>query len=157
VPGHTPGVGSVIRANTDATRAFVPQIDAALVVIGTDPPISGEELAVEEAAAQVGTLLFVLSKADRSTETERGEAVASRRVLADRLRTERTGAAGQRDRAAERRTSVQRLGRWRTRCGRSPIGRRRAGRHAARRGSERLRSGCGAISTSNAPPSRVRS
>ena len=86
----TPGVGSVIRANTDATRAFVPQIDAALVVIGTDPPISGEELAlVEEAAAQVGTLLFVLSKADRSTDTERGEAVAfTRRVLAERLRTE---------------------------------------------------------------------
>ncbi|MDX2166019.1 MAG: dynamin family protein [Deltaproteobacteria bacterium] len=86
----TPGVGSVIRANTDATRDFVPQIDAALVVIGTDPPISGEELAlVEAAAAQVGSLLFVLSKADRSTDAERREAVAfTRRVLAERLRTE---------------------------------------------------------------------
>jgi len=83
----TPGVGSVIRANTDATRDFVPQIDAALVVVGTDPPISGEELAlVEEAAAQVGALLFVLSKADRSTAAERAEAVAfTRRVLAERL------------------------------------------------------------------------
>jgi hypothetical protein len=83
----TPGVGSVIRANTDATRQFVPQIDAALVVVGTDPPISGEELAlVEEAAAQVGALLFVLSKADRSTDAERGEAVAfTRRVLSERL------------------------------------------------------------------------
>ncbi len=84
----TPGIGSVIRANTDATREFVPQIDAALVVLGTDPPISGEELAlVEEAAAQVGTLLFVLSKADRSTDAERGEAIAfTRRVLVERLR-----------------------------------------------------------------------
>jgi hypothetical protein len=84
----TPGVGSVIRANTDATREFVPQIDAALVLIGTDPPISGEELAlVEEAAAQVGTLLFVLSKADRATDAERGEAIAfTRRVLLERLR-----------------------------------------------------------------------
>jgi len=84
----TPGVGSVIRANTDATREFVPQIDAAVVVIGTDPPISGEELAlVEETAAQVGALLFVLSKADRSTDVERGEAVAfTRRVLTERLR-----------------------------------------------------------------------
>ena len=83
----TPGVGSVIRANTDATREFVPQIDAALVVVGTDPPISGEELAlVEETAAQVGTLLFVLSKADRSTDAERSEAVAfTRRVLTERL------------------------------------------------------------------------
>ncbi len=86
----TPGVGSVIRANTDATRQFVPQIDAALVVIGTDPPISGEELAlVEETAAQVGTLLFVLSKADRSSAAERGEAIAfTKRVLAERLRRE---------------------------------------------------------------------
>ncbi|MBX3023656.1 dynamin family protein [bacterium] len=84
----TPGVGSVIRANTDATRAFVPQIDAALVVIGTDPPLSGEELAlVEDAAAQVDTLRFVLSKADRATDAERDEAVAfTRRVLAERLR-----------------------------------------------------------------------
>lgn len=83
----TPGVGSVIRANTDATREFVPQIDAALIVIGTDPPISGDELAlVAETAAQVGTLLFVVSKADRSTDRERGEAVAfTRRVLAERL------------------------------------------------------------------------
>lgn len=83
----TPGVGSVIRANTDATRAFVPRIDAALVVIGTDPPISGEELAlIEDAAAQVGALRFVLSKADRASAAERGEAVAfARRVLAERL------------------------------------------------------------------------
>lgn len=86
----TPGVGSVIRANSDATREFVPQIDAALVVLGTDPPISGEELAlVEETAAQVGALLFVLGKADRASPAERDQAIAfTRRVLADRLRTE---------------------------------------------------------------------
>lgn len=84
----TPGIGSVIRANSDATREFVPQIDAALVVLGTDPPISGEELAlVEEAAAQVSTLVFALSKADRATEAERAEAAAfARRVLGERLR-----------------------------------------------------------------------
>lgn len=83
----TPGVGSVIRANSEATREFVPQLDAALVVLGTDPPISGEELAlVEAAAAQAGALLFVLGKADRATAAERGEAVAfTRRVLAERL------------------------------------------------------------------------
>lgn len=86
----TPGVGSVIRANTAATREFVPQIDAALVVIGTDPPLSGEELAlIEETAAQVDTVLFVLGKADRSSAAEREEAMAfTRRVLAERLRTD---------------------------------------------------------------------
>lgn len=36
----TPGLGSVYAANTAATRAFVPHIDAALVVVGPDPPIS---------------------------------------------------------------------------------------------------------------------
>jgi hypothetical protein len=40
----TPGIGSVITANTEATRAFVPHIDAALVVIGADPPISADEV-----------------------------------------------------------------------------------------------------------------
>jgi hypothetical protein len=34
----TPGLGSVSLANTEATRAFVPHIDAALVVLGADPP-----------------------------------------------------------------------------------------------------------------------
>jgi hypothetical protein len=83
----TPGIGSVIRANTDVTRQFVPQIDAALVVLGVDPPISGDELAlVEQAAAQVATLVFVLNKADRSPERERDEAIAfARRVLTEHL------------------------------------------------------------------------
>jgi hypothetical protein len=44
----TPGLGSVFAASSETTRAFVPQIDAALVVLGTDPPISGEELELLE-------------------------------------------------------------------------------------------------------------
>lgn len=81
----TPGIGSVIGANTDATKQFVPQIDAALVVLGVDPPISGEELAlVVQAARHIDTLLFVINKADRSTDAERREASAfARRVLAE--------------------------------------------------------------------------
>jgi GTP-binding protein EngB required for normal cell division len=83
----TPGIGSVITANTEATRAFVPQIDAALIVVGADPPISGDELIlIETLARQVGQLIVVLSKADRLTETERAEAIAfTRKVLAERL------------------------------------------------------------------------
>jgi len=83
----TPGIGSVVTANTDATRAFVPHIDAALVVIGADPPISGDEVAlIEQAAKHVNELIFVLNKADRLTETERREATAfARKVLAQRL------------------------------------------------------------------------
>ncbi len=62
----TPGVGSIRAGNTAATRALVPHVDAAVVVLGADPPISGEEMAlVEEIAAHVETLVFVLNKADR--------------------------------------------------------------------------------------------
>jgi hypothetical protein len=83
----TPGLGSVYAANSAATLAFVPQIDAALVVLGTDPPISGEELALVEAMGkQVDHLIFVLNKADRVREAESREAAAfARRVIAKRL------------------------------------------------------------------------
>ncbi len=83
----TPGIGSTFIGNTEATRAFAPQIDAALVVLGADPPISGEELAlIVEVAGRVDALIFVLNKADRLSENERNEArVFMQRVLADRL------------------------------------------------------------------------
>jgi GTP-binding protein EngB required for normal cell division len=79
----TPGLGSVSAANSATTRAFVPQIDAAIVVVGTDPPISGEELAlVEQVRAQVGHLLVVLNKSDRVSDAESAEAAAfTSRVL----------------------------------------------------------------------------
>ena len=68
----TPGLGSVFEGNTRATREFVPQIDAAVVVIGADPPISGEELdLIADVARHVGHLIIVLNKADRVTDEER--------------------------------------------------------------------------------------
>jgi GTP-binding protein EngB required for normal cell division len=83
----TPGLGSVFQANSAALGAFVPHIDAALVVLGADPPISGEELDfVETLARQTGALLFVLNKADRLPEGDLEEGVRfARRVLAERL------------------------------------------------------------------------
>jgi GTP-binding protein EngB required for normal cell division len=83
----TPGLGSISEANTAATRAFVPHIDAALVVLGADPPITGEELAlVQEAARQVRELVFVFNKADRTSDHERAEAIRfAERVLGARL------------------------------------------------------------------------
>lgn len=72
----TPGLGSVFTGNTAATHAFIPHIDAALVVIGADPPLAGEELALVEAVAhQVQDLVLVLNKADRTTSEERAAAV----------------------------------------------------------------------------------
>jgi GTP-binding protein EngB required for normal cell division len=83
----TPGLGSVFAANTAATQAFVPLIDAALIVIGTDPPITGDELAmVELVASKIPELIIVLNKADRVSETERSQAVAfAQRVLSRQL------------------------------------------------------------------------
>jgi hypothetical protein len=71
----TPGVGSVFAGSAKATRDFVPQIDAAIAVIGSDPPLSGEEAALIRTVGQtVRELIVVLNKADRSPESERREA-----------------------------------------------------------------------------------
>lgn len=71
----TPGLGSVFTANSLATRAFIPQIDAAMVVTGADPPLAGDELAlVEDVAKNVRDVILVINKADKTTEAERSSA-----------------------------------------------------------------------------------
>lgn len=81
----TPGLGSVFEGNTAATRAFVPQIDAAIVVIGADPPLTGDELdLIDDASRHVSTLIFVLNKADRATENEREQATAFAQTVVER-------------------------------------------------------------------------
>jgi len=71
----TPGLGSAFGGNTVATQAFIPHIDAALVVLGADPPLAGDELAVVKTVAQqVRDLIVVLNKADRTTDAERAAA-----------------------------------------------------------------------------------
>jgi ribosome biogenesis GTPase A len=83
----TPGLGSVFTRNSAATQAFVPHIDAALVVVGADPPLAGDELTLVEAVGkQVHNLILVLNKADRTTDAERGAATAfTRQLLQKRL------------------------------------------------------------------------
>jgi hypothetical protein len=83
----TPGLGSVFSGNTATTQTFIPHIDAALVVTGSDPPIAGEELAlVESVAKHVSHLIVVLNKADKATDAERAAAIAfTRRLLEKRL------------------------------------------------------------------------
>ena len=64
----TPGLGSVHAANTEATQAFVPRTDVALMVVGPDPPISGAELQlIEEVSREAGELMVVLNKADQAS------------------------------------------------------------------------------------------
>lgn len=67
----TPGIGSIFEASTAATYGFVPHIDAALVVLGADPPITGEELTLAAKLHQrVENVLFVINKADRVSMAE---------------------------------------------------------------------------------------
>ena len=86
----TPGLGSVFSGNSATTQAFIPHIDAALVVVGADPPIAGEELALVEAVGkQVQDLILVLNKADRTTDAERSAAANfTRQVLKKKLQRE---------------------------------------------------------------------
>jgi GTP-binding protein EngB required for normal cell division len=83
----TPGLGSVFTGNTATTQAFIPHIDAALVVVGADPPIAGEELAlVASIDTQVQDLILVINKADRTSDPERAAAVKfTREILGKRL------------------------------------------------------------------------
>jgi GTP-binding protein EngB required for normal cell division len=83
----TPGLGSVFTSGTAATHEFVPHVDAALLVLGADPPISEDELALAETIArQVHEIVVVLNKADRASPPELREARAfTEQVLARRL------------------------------------------------------------------------
>jgi GTP-binding protein EngB required for normal cell division len=83
----TPGLGSVFTGNSATTRAFIPRIDAALVVVGADPPIAGEELAlVETIGKQIQDLILVINKSDRTSDPERAAAAKfTREVLGKRL------------------------------------------------------------------------
>jgi hypothetical protein len=69
--GSAPGIGSVFEANSATTYDFIPHIDAALVVLGADPPITGEELTLAgKISPQVENMLFVINKADRASKEE---------------------------------------------------------------------------------------
>jgi hypothetical protein len=81
----TPGLGSVHATNTEATRAFVPRTDVALVVVGPDPPISGAELQlIEEVSREAGGLMIVLNKADQSSPEQLREVTEFTRTAVEK-------------------------------------------------------------------------
>jgi hypothetical protein len=102
----TPGLGSVHATNTEATRAFVPRIDVALIVVGPDPPISGAELElVRDVSREVGELAVVLNKADQVLPDQLREVMAfTRETIATAI-----------DRPVERFFSISALERLTTR------------------------------------------
>jgi len=71
----TPGIGSTLRHNTEATLHFLPQCDAALFIVSADPPITEVEKEFLKAVRdKVENLSFVMNKVDYLSENELTEA-----------------------------------------------------------------------------------
>jgi GTP-binding protein EngB required for normal cell division len=79
----TPGVGSVFEPNSETTRSFLPRIDVAVVVLGSDPPITGDELELVKSLSQrAERFCFIMNKSDMVSEPNRQRAeVFTRKVL----------------------------------------------------------------------------
>lgn len=61
----TPGIGSTFTHNTAAARAALPRADAAVLVVGPDPPIGADELQyARDVVAASERLFVVLNKSD---------------------------------------------------------------------------------------------
>lgn len=67
----TPGIGSTHSHNTDTTERYLREIDAAVMVLSVDPPITAAESEFLRALRyEVPKLLFVLNKTDTVTARE---------------------------------------------------------------------------------------
>jgi Dynamin family len=68
----TPGVGSTHRHNTDAALAVLPECDAALFVVSTDPPITEAELGyLRHIKTKVARIFYILNKIDYLASDDR--------------------------------------------------------------------------------------
>ena len=83
----TPGIGSTYADNTRTTYDLLSKLDAAIVVIGSDPPIGQNELdLIEEIRRTVDMIFFVQNKIDIVSREECREALLfSRAVIKDSL------------------------------------------------------------------------
>lgn len=81
----TPGIGSVFKLNSEVTKTFIPQIDVVMLILGSDPPITSDELELVGGIRQTGQkFLIVLNKADKASLEDRTKAeMFTRRMLAE--------------------------------------------------------------------------
>jgi GTP-binding protein EngB required for normal cell division len=81
----TPGTGSVFEWDTQAARAALRSMDAAVFVLTADPPVSASERDLLEQVARLSVTTFaVLNKADHLDEAGLAETLAfTRRVLGE--------------------------------------------------------------------------
>jgi ribosome biogenesis GTPase A len=86
----TPGVGSVYSHNTEVAYNYLPQVDAAILVVTVDPPLSAaEQEFLHDIREYVHKLFFVLNKIDYVDDSERREALDfTSRTLKENLATD---------------------------------------------------------------------
>jgi GTP-binding protein EngB required for normal cell division len=73
----TPGLASTIEENTRTTEAFIPEIDAFVLVTSHESPLSSEEMEIVRDALSSGRRVFVVvNKHDLLSPGQRGEVLA---------------------------------------------------------------------------------
>ena len=73
----TPGLDSAFAHNTEATRAWLPNVGAALLAVSADAPLSEQDLALlEELRRHTPRIVLILTKIDLLTEAQRAEVLA---------------------------------------------------------------------------------
>jgi len=78
----TPGIASAIAANTRATRAFLPEVDAAIVVTSFESPMTEAELNfLREVREEVRRVFLVVNKLDLVSRDDGAAALDSIRTL----------------------------------------------------------------------------
>jgi GTP-binding protein EngB required for normal cell division len=82
----TPGVGSTLKHNTDAAWRALPECDAALFVVATDPPITEVELDyLEQVKSKASRIFLIVNKMDTLAAEERDALINFlRKVLQER-------------------------------------------------------------------------
>jgi len=82
----TPGLGSIVRANTETTRAFLDEIDLFVFVSSCDAPLDPEERDILLDVTRVGKPLFpVLNKVDLVSPEETSRKERALRTALDGL------------------------------------------------------------------------
>jgi GTPase SAR1 family protein len=70
----TPGIGSIIEANTATTMSFLPQCDAAVFITGIDSPLTSAELEfLQETRKWAARIFFIVNKIDLVSCQEKEE------------------------------------------------------------------------------------
>ena len=79
----TPGIGSTHAHNTETTERYITQIDAGILVLSVDPPITEiESHFVRDIKTEIPKLFFVLNKTDIASKDQIAEMI---RFLQDEL------------------------------------------------------------------------